>query len=156
MSRKIKYVWEHYLTKEIAIEFKACLYFFSILFYYCMYRLAIGNSEASILHMAEMIFLTYGMGYVQVYLLSGFDEGEQFKGREQFYTILCSTIYALISYFGRWFDRNIGVSAGFWLYMIFLYVCVFYVYKSKRRIDEKILNEDLKTFQERRKNEEGN
>ena len=52
-------LWERYLTKEIGIEFKACLYFFGVLFYYCTYRLCIGVTVAEILHMAEMIFLTY-------------------------------------------------------------------------------------------------
>ena len=32
-------LWELYLTKEISIEFKACLYFFAFLFFYCMYSL---------------------------------------------------------------------------------------------------------------------
>ena len=49
-------LWERYLTKEIGIEFKACLYFFGVLFYYCTYRLCIGVTVAEILHMAEMIF----------------------------------------------------------------------------------------------------
>ena len=62
-------LWERYLTKEIGIEFKACLYFFAILFFYCVYRLCIGNIMAEILHMAEMIFLTYVIGYIQVFLL---------------------------------------------------------------------------------------
>ena len=55
-------LWERYLTKEIGIEFKACLYFFAMLFFYCMYRVCIGQYYASILHMAEMIFLTYAVG----------------------------------------------------------------------------------------------
>ena len=54
-------LWERYLTKEIGIEFKACLYFFGVLFYYCTYRLCIGVTVAEILHMAEMIFLTYAV-----------------------------------------------------------------------------------------------
>ena len=62
-------LWELYLTKEIGIEFKACLYFFSILFYYCVYRMIGGIFDASILHMTEMIFTCYFIGYIQVYLL---------------------------------------------------------------------------------------
>ena len=63
---------ERYLAVEIGIEFKACLYFFCILFFYSMYRLLCGSMEASILHMGEMIFLTYGMGYIQKYILDNF------------------------------------------------------------------------------------
>ena len=57
-NKKKVSLWERYLTKEIGIEFKACLYFFGVLFYYCTYRLCIGVTVAEILHMAEMIFLT--------------------------------------------------------------------------------------------------
>lgn len=147
--RKKTSVWEHYITREIGIEFKACLYFFSILFFYAMYQLLNGSIQASIIHMAEMVLLAYAMGYIQVYLLSNFDEGEQLRGRECCYMILCSGIYAGASFWGSWFDREIWVSIIFCFYMILLYSCAFFVYKSKRKIDEKILNENLKLFQER-------
>ena len=152
--KKKRSVWEHYIIKEIGIEFKACLYFFCILFFYSGYRLANGSWEANILHMAEMIILTYTMGYVQVYLLSNFDEGEYFRVKEMIYTFLCSMIYTGVSFLGKWFDGNVAVSIGFAGYVMFEYVCAFLVYKSKREIDGKLLNKDLKDFQERRKNEQ--
>lgn len=148
--RKKISVWEHYLTKEIGIEFKACLYFFCILFFYSVYRVVGGSLEASIIHMSEMILLTYAMGYVQVYLLSNFDEGEHLGIKEIFYMILCSAIYTGVSFFGKWFDGNMAVTVGFAAYMMVVYMCAFLVYKSKRYIDGKVLNEDLKAFQERR------
>lgn len=150
-KRKDISVWECYLSKEIGIEFKACLYFFCILLFYSMYRIIGGNLEASIIHMAEMILLTYVMGYVQVYLLSNFDEGEHIKGKEILYIILCSSIYTGASILGSWFDRDVIVSICFILYMMFAYICAFLVYKIKRNIDAKFLNEDLKAFQERGK-----
>ncbi len=142
--------FEHYLFEEIGIEFKACLYFFCILFFYSVYRIANGNFEAGIIHMMEMIFLAYGMGYAQVYLLSNFDEGEQLRLKEILYIILCSAIYTLVSFAGSWFDRSVAVSIGFFFYMMFAYICAFLVYKFRRDIDAKMLNEDLKAFQERR------
>ena len=101
-----------------------------------------------------MILLTYGMGYVQVYLLSNFDEGEQLQGKTVWYMALCAGIYTGASFLGKWFDRNVPVTVGFALYMILVYLCAFLVYKSKRKIDEKHLNEDLKAFQERGKHHE--
>lgn len=149
-SRKKKVsVWEHYITIEIGIEFKSCLYFFSILFFYSVYQLLKGSFTASIIHMGEMILLTYVMGYIQVYFLSNFDEAEQLRGRECGYMILCSVVYAGISFWLNWFDSRLWVSVIFCFYMILLYSCAFVVYKSKRKIDEKILNENLKSFQER-------
>jgi len=151
MNKKKVSLFERYLTEEIGIEFKACLYFFCILFFYSMYRVINGSLEASIIHMAEIILLTYGMGYFQVYLLSNFDEGETLGIREIFYIVLCSLIYTGASYLGNWFDKSLAVSVGFVFYMILAYVCAFLVYKFKRDIDSKLLNEDLKTFQDQQK-----
>ena len=75
-------LWERYLTKEIGIEFKACLYFFALLFFYCTYRLCVGLMVADILHMAEMIFLAYIVGYIQGFLLWNFDEADALRKKE--------------------------------------------------------------------------
>lgn len=142
-------LWERYLTKEIGIEFKACLYFFAILLFYCCYRLCNGLFVAEILHMGEMILLTYVIGYVQVFLLWNFDEADRLGFREILGIIVCSIIYAAASFACRWFDRNILVTLGFVLYIVFLYVCVFFIYKCRRNIDDKILNADLELFKAR-------
>lgn len=148
-NRKKLSLWERYLTKEISIEFKACLYFFAILFFYCVYRLCIKVFDASILHMAEMIFSAYIMGYIQVFLLNNFDESEHLGLKEILSMIGCTAIYAVLSYFLNWFDKKPALSFGFAGYVLFLYLCVFLVYYSKRKIDDKKLNEELKLFQSR-------
>lgn len=140
---------ERYLAVEIGIEFKACLYFFCILFFYSMYRLLGGSMEASILHMGEMIFLTYGMGYLQKYVLADFDEGDRLGIREIAFLLFCVGIYTIVSYLGKWFDRIISVTILYALYMSLAYICGFLVYKVKRTLDAKQLNEDLRLFQER-------
>ncbi len=140
---------ERYLVVEIGIEFKACLYFFCILFFYSVYRLLGGSMEASILHMGEMIFLTYGMGYFQKYVLDNFDEGDRLGIREIALLLLCVGIHTTVSYLGKWFDRRISVTALYALYMALAYVCGFLVYKVKRTLDAKQLNEDLRAFQGR-------
>ena len=145
-------LWERYLTKEIGIEFKACLYFFGVLFYYCTYRLCIGVTVAEILHMAEMIFLTYAVGYLQVYVLWNFDESDEISKKELLGIIICTIIYTAVSYIGKWFDRNSYVTLGFAAYLVFVYICVYLVYKCRRRIDDKILNSDLKLFKTRTDN----
>ena len=142
-------LWERYLTKEIGIEFKTCLYFYALLFFYCIYRLCVGLSVAEILHMAEMILLTYIMGYIQVYLLWNFDESDHMGKKEIFGVFVCTVLYTAASYAGNWFDRNRYVTIGFAAYVIFLYVCVYFVYKCRRIIDDKILNYDLALFQTR-------
>lgn len=142
-------LWERYLTKEIGIEFKACLYFFAILFFYCCYRLCNGMFVAEILHMAEMIFLTYVIGYVQVFLLWNFDEAEVLGTREILGIAICTVIYTGISYACNWYDRNIWVTLGFAVYIVIMYVCVYFIYKCRRSIDDKILNADLELFKAR-------
>ena len=142
-------LWEKYLTKEIGIEFKACLYFYCILFFYCIYRICTGNLEANIIHMAQMIFLTYCMGYLQVFVLFNFDETDCVGIKEALSMMLCSLLYAATSYLGKWFEGRFILSVGFFAYMLFAYGCASWVYKLKREIDGKILNEELKAFQER-------
>lgn len=140
---------ERYLVVEIAIEFKACIYFFSILFFYSTYRLIGGSREADVLHMGEMILLTYGMGYFQRYVLGNFDEGERLGVRETLYLFLCVGIFAAVSYLGNWFGRSALGTVLFALFMVVAYLCGFLVYKLKRVLDAKQLNEDLRAFQER-------
>lgn len=145
--------WHLYLTQEIGIEFKACLYFFAILFFYSMYRILGGSWEASIIHMAEIITCTYTMGYVQVYLLSNFDEAEELGLRELGYSIICSFVYVAVSLLGNWFGRDVAVTFYYFLYMMLCYVCVLWVYKMKRDIDTRKLNEELSLFKERRQDD---
>lgn len=142
------------LAQEIGVEFKASIYFLCILAFYAIYRLLCGSLEANILHMTEMVCLAYVMGYVQLYLLDNFDEGERLGGKEVGYLLLCASIYALASYWGKWFERSVSVSILFELYMIFAYFCAFLIYKVKRSVDEKLLNADLRAFQERRLEED--
>ena len=140
-------LWERYLTKEISIEFKACLYFFAILFFYCVYRMLQGSFEAEILHMAEMILTCYIIGYIQVYLFDNFDEADTVGFKECLGMIVCTGLYCFVSYFGGWFDGKIGVTLILAAYILITYVCVFFIYRSKRRIDDKKLNEELRIFQ---------
>ena len=143
-------LWERYLTREIGIEFKACLSFFALLFFYCIYRICTGSVVAEILHMAEMIFLAYLIGYLQVFVLWNFDEADHLGRKECIGIAVCSAIYTVVSYLLKWFDRNPYVTVGFAAYVIFLYVCVYFVYKCRRKIDDKILNADLELFKTRR------
>lgn len=140
---------ERYLLEEIGVEFKACIYFFCYLFYYSMYKLIGGSTDASIIHMAELIFLTYGMCYLQIYLMNCFDEGEEFRLKELLLSMLCGLIYTTASWFFGWFDKNVPVTIGFFLFVVFAYFCGFLVYKIRRTLESKALNEDLQAFKER-------
>ena len=116
---------EKYLLEEIGVEFKACIYFFCYLFFYSIYRLLGGSISASIIHMAEMIFLTYVMCYVQIYFMKNFDEGEEFKLKELLLSMLCGAIFTIASWFFGWFDKNVPVTIGFFLFVVFAYFCGF-------------------------------
>ncbi len=144
-------LWELYLTKEIGIEFKSCLYFFSILFFYCVYRMIGGSFVADILHMTEMILTCYVIGYLQVYVFWNFDEAEALGLKECAGMLICTLIYIVTSYLFSWFKKNILATVLFAAYILLVYVCVFFIYKSKRRIDDKRLNEDLRLFQSEHK-----
>ena len=140
-------IWERYLTNEIGIEFKSCLYFFAILFFYCMYKVINGSLEANIIHMAEMIFSCYIICYLQILVFWNFDEADKLGLKECVGMVICTLIYTLVSFVGNWFDRKIVPSLILAAYILVMYLCVFFIYKTKRRIDDKKLNEDLKLFQ---------
>ena len=140
-------LWERYLTNEIGIEFKACLYFFAVLFFYCVYRMIGGVFDASILHMAEMIFTCYFIGYIQLLVFGNFDEADKLGVLECVGMAVCTLAYTAVSWFGGWFEKNITATLLFAAYIVLAYFCVFFIYKSKRRIDDKKLNEELRLFQ---------
>lgn len=140
-------LWERYLTNEIGIEFKSCLYFFAILFFYCMYKVINGSMEANIIHMAEMIFSCYIICYLQILVFWNFDEADRLGLKECVGMVICTLIYTLVSFIGGWFDKKIVPSLIMAAYIVIMYLCVFFIYKTKRRIDDKKLNEDLKLFQ---------
>ncbi len=144
-------LFERYLNKEIGIEFKACLYFFAILFFYCVNRMINGDYSAEILHMAEMIFGCYIMGYIQVFLFNNFDESDKMGPLEWTGLGICTLLYCLVSYFGGWFDKKLSVTLCFAAYVIFTYICAYLIYKFKRKVDDKILNKELELFKENHK-----
>ena len=138
-----------YLETEVQVEYKACLYFFAILFFYCCYLLFQGVYAARILYLAEMIFTTYLVGYVQICLLGNFDEGEHFGGREFLSAAGCTAVYTLVSYLCGWFDKRKDATAWFAAFLLFGYACLFLVNKIKRGADTKRLNELLTLYQDK-------
>lgn len=156
MIKKIRTFFEYYLTKKIGAEIKCCLTFFLILCFYCIYRWCFGVTQAGIIHMLEMVWLAYVLQWIQVLIHSDFDEVDRLGLKEWILVLFGSFVYALASHFFGWFDKSIGVEVGFWIYMVIAYLCTFLVYKIKRFIDAKHLNEDLKKFHERRLKETNN
>lgn len=138
--------WKEYVRVEIGIEYKACLYFFAMLFYYCCYLVLHQIYAASILHMAEMIFAAYVMGYMQVYLMGNFDEADLYGCRGFVRSVFCTGIYAALSYVSGWFDKNIMVTVLFALYVLLAYFCMFLINKIKRDLDTRMLNNMLTEF----------
>jgi len=136
-----------YLSTEIGIEYKACLYFFAILFFYSMYLVLQGIYAASLLHMLEMILVTYGMGYLQVLAMGNFDEAESLTGKEALCMLFCSMLYGAAGFLFGWFGRSVLMTIFFVLYCCLLYVCAYLVNKVKRDIDTEQLNVMLQEYQ---------
>lgn len=145
---KSKFIKEFkkYFSVEIAIEYKACLYFYAIVFFYCVCRALQGNFQASVLHMCEIILTTYLMGYLQVYLLQNFDEAETLGKREVLYILICTTIYTGASYLFGWFGRSLIPTLVFFGFIGFAYWCVYLINKIKRNIDTENLNDMLDKY----------
>lgn len=134
------------ISREIAIEYKVCLYFACILFFYSAWLILGKSYYASIWMIWKMILTAYAVGYMQVYLFQNFDEAERIGKREGFCIILCSGIYTGVSWGFGWFDREPVPTLVFGLYMMLCYLCVFLSNKFKRDIDTKNLNRMLEDY----------
>lgn len=145
---------KRFLFLEIGIEIKACLYFSIIVFYYFLYQILQGSLYASIVLMAEMVLSAYAMNYIQVYLLENFDEAEKFDIKVTALSFVCAVIYTAISYCLNWYDRSVIATAGFFLYMLLCYACVFLIYKIRRDIDTRELNQELEAFKQKKLGQE--
>ena len=80
-----------------------------------------------------------------------FDEADELRLPEIAGMLICTAIYSALSYLLKWFDAVLPVTLGFAIYLLVTYLCVFLIYKSKRKIDDKKLNEDLRLFQQEHK-----
>jgi hypothetical protein len=80
-------------------------------------------------------------------LFGNFDESDRWGIREIIGMFICIGLYGLVSFLGGWFGRNMFVTLILAGYLLITYICVFFVYKTKREIDDKKLNEDLRLFQ---------
>jgi hypothetical protein len=153
MSKLSKF--EVYLSKEINIEFKACLYFFCILAFHCFIRVIQGTFQVSILTLVEMVLVNYIICYIQVLIFHNFDEAEKLGSIEVAGILSCTGIYTIAGYILNWFGRRVDIIIYFIFFMLFCYVCIYWVYKTKRRIDSKELNNLLLEYKKRKGEDNG-
>ena len=150
---KRKYTFMDYLRDEIGIEYKACLYFFALVFCYACYRLYCGIYTAELLHLGEQILTTYIMNYVQLFLMGNFDESDRFGWRELGFSLLCCGMYTAAAHLCGWFGRNVIVELIFFAFWLFAYFCAYLVNKIRRGADTRQLNEELERFRKGEKTE---
>lgn len=146
MKRERKEKFQRILSWEVAIEYKACLYFACIIFFYTAWLILNGNYDASVRVIWEIVLTAYAAGYMQVYLFRNFDEAERLGKRELFSIALFSGIYAGTSWGLGWFGRQMIPTLLFVAYMLLCYVCVFLCNKIKREFDTKHLNRMLDAY----------
>ena len=135
------------------IEYKACLYFCCVVFFYFAYLLCRGIYVAGIAFLFEMILTAYAAGYTQVYLFHNSDEAERLEGRDILGIIFSTLLYGASSYLLAWFDRSLPATLLFLLYMIFVHYFVYLANRMKRAIDTENLNKMLTEFKKESKQE---
>lgn len=146
MKSEIKKKLRKCLSTEIGIEYKACLYFSCIVFFYSAYLLVQKNYAASVAVLWEMVLAAYAMGYLQVYLFRNFDEAERLGKKEIGGILFCTCLYAGISWGFNWFDKSAPATLLYAVYMLLCYGSVFWGNKIKRMIDTENLNKMLTEF----------
>lgn len=134
------------LSMEIMIEYKACLYFCCIIFYYFACLLCQGVFVADILFMFEMIFTAYAAGYVQVCLFHNSDEAERLEKKDILGILFSTFLYGGTSWVLAWFDRSIAATGIFLVYMLLVHYCVYLLNRIKRAVDTQNLNRMLTEF----------
>ncbi len=135
-----------YFSWEIAIEYKACLYFFCLLSFYCGYLLLKRVYSVRILFLVELICTTYFIGYLQVYVFHNFDESDHLRRKELFAILFCTGLYTAASVLFNWFDRGRIVTWIFFGYVLLSYFCAYLVNKIKKKIDTENLNDMLTQY----------
>ena len=141
---------EKFFAAEIGIEFKAALYFYSILLFYICYQLINGQFNARIIVILEMIAATYIMGYIQVFLLGNFDETEHITPSAVIKAIGCSVIYTVVSHALGWFDQKLLFTGIFFIFMLIFYACSYWLYSFRRKVSTKELNDELADFKQKK------
>lgn len=154
MTKKLLRLMERWLTIKIGVEVRCCLSFFLMLFYYCVYRLICGAYQAEILHMAEMMAAAYLFGWIQALLHADFDEMDRLGLREWAVILAGSAAYALTAFLCGWFGGDRLAQVLFFVYMVGCGLCTLLIFYIKRMVDARLLNEELRAFQQRGNEEE--
>ncbi len=141
--------YEKFFAAEIGVEFKAALYFYSILFFYMGFRFLGGNTQAELLHLLEMVGCTYVMGFVQVFVLDCYDESAKLSSSSAVKTLLVSLAYAAVSWLLGWFERSVPVTVLFFCFVIVCHGCTMWLYSFRRRVSTEQLNRELESYKQR-------
>jgi len=141
---------EKFLAAEIGIEFKAALYFYTMLFFYIARQLLEGSVQASVLHILGMVASAYVMGFVQVFLLGNFDEAERITWSGAVKAAGCAGVYTALSWLLGWFDRETATTAVFFAVMLVSFGCSWWLYSVRRSVSTKELNLELEAFKQKK------
>lgn len=141
--------FERFMVYEMNVEFKVCVYFSCILFFYCVFAFLQGNREVSMLALVQMLFTTYGIGLFQAYVLHNFDEADALTKSEIASIVFCTVLYTGASYLFNWFGQQQIATALFVVYMVLVYLSMYLLYKVKREVETKELNNMLEDYKKR-------
>lgn len=141
-------IFKRYLLHEIEIDFKACTYFFCVVFFYSMVQICHQTYSVKILTLTEMILTNYVICYIQVYVFDNFDESDKFGRNEISGIAVCTALYAAVSWLFDWFGGSIALTALFAAFVILCYICVILCYIVKRRLDTRQLNHMLELYKQ--------
>ncbi|MBQ9903020.1 MAG: DUF3021 family protein [Clostridia bacterium] len=148
MKEKLKNGFKKALSNEIAIDFRACVYFFCVVMFYCAVALCKGIFQVKILTLVEIVLTNYVICYVQTYLFRDFDESQHFGTNELAGILMCTFLYVAASLLFGWFDGSELITGLFAAYIILTYVCVILCFAVKRKLDTRQLNKLLNNYKQ--------
>ena len=128
------------------------LYFAAIVFFVSLIRLCFGDWTLSILHLGEMLLVSFVVGFLQAILLPGSTDYSKglFFGRSVIWLLISVTLAMGVSILGGWF---VGLPGWCVLLMGGLMLVGFCAMLLGQRFEQDMdtlrLNDDLKRFQGR-------
>lgn len=146
----MKTKWEHVLSKEISIKYKAGIYSLCHLFYIAIFLMNQQIFQISLAQLAQIVLLAWFINHIEIYIFDNFDEADRISLKWWLSVLICSILYMIAAYVMKWFQGDSQVLLGFGAYQIFCYWGVYINNKIKRHIDSKQLNQQLNQFKKKK------
>ncbi len=102
----MKTKWEHVLSKEISIKYKAGIYSLCHLFYIAIFLMNQQIFQISLAQLAQIVLLAWFINHIEIYIFDNFDEADRISLKWWLSVLICSILYMIAAYVMKWFQGD--------------------------------------------------